>query len=112
MVRLNETADRIVKMMIERGANSGVAVALSDDGLEVFAYSVGGGVRAKTPTDSGLSVGSGCSSSALPDTMTIGDIFGAFGGSTDILQDAANEDDQYTLEDAVKDVLNFLKISH
>ena len=96
MVRLNETADRIVKMMNERGVNS-VDLRFHDR----F------GLDHPITLDSGDTDENGewqnyevfvLYSSMNADTNL---------GSINILQDAADEDDLYTLEDAVKDILNF-----
>ena len=96
MIRLNETADRIVNMMIERGVNS-VDLRFRDK----F------GLDHPIVLDSGDTDENGrwqnyevfvLYSSMNADTNL---------GSINILQDAPDEDDLYTLEDAVKDVLNF-----
>lgn len=90
MVRLDETADRIVGMMKSKGVDS---VKFNFDGHGIV-------------LDSGEENGNGewenyevftLYSSMNADTSI---------GSINILQDIADEDDLYTIEDAVKDALD------
>lgn len=96
MVRLNETADRIVKMMSDRGVKS-VDLRFHDK----F------GLDHPITLDSGDTDDSGEWQNYEVYTLYIDMTAQTNLGKIDVLKDAADEDDLYTLEDAVKDILNF-----
>jgi hypothetical protein len=96
MVRLNETADRIVKMMSDRGVKS-VDLRFPDR----F------GLDHPITLDSGDTDDGGEWQNYEVYTLYIDMTAQTNLGKIDVLKDAADEDDLYTLEDAVKDILNF-----
>ena len=96
MIRLNETADRIVKMMSDRGVKS-VDLRFHDK----F------GLDHPITLDSGDTDDSGEWQNYEVYTLYIDMTAQTNLGKIDVLKDAADEDDLYTLEDAVKDILNF-----
>ena len=90
MVRLNETSDRIVGMMKSKGVDS---VKFDFDGHGIVLDSGGENGNGEWENYEVFTL----YSSMNADTSI---------GSINILQDAPDEDDLYTLEDAVKDALD------